>query len=551
MSSLRAPGLGPIVGHTTDRTCRLWIQAPAAEDGKHAAEEDRRTFGVLAVTARAGVAIPPAERPLFYFRLRREFDRTGTFVLGEEASLGGRGQPYPLTPDTEYRVRVASLAVDDAWDNDACVASDLLAERLPAPSVWAAAIDNLPAELCEATFRTDPPLGAVGDSLAFLLGSCRYPGLLWKVKESDAIFGPMAAEVQTTRHGARPRLVIMAGDQIYADTYHRLVPVGLADTHEEFTARYQAAFGSANMRRLLRSVPTYMILDDHEIEDNWSQGRITGPGKKILFNLAIGAYLSYQWSHGPRSFGRRLYYQFASAGYPFFVLDTRTQRAVDEDSDSLEDNHLLGRPSLSPDEPNQLDILCDWLRDQQRDRGDAPKFIVTASVFAPSHVASIKHDRARARSDSWPAFPATRRRLLRAIVDHGVQNVVFLAGDVHCAAVAQMWFTGPDVAHLRAYCVVSSAFYWPFPFADGDPADFVHDSTDPRTRDSFAVSDAVTMDYRAWNFTQDDNFCRLTVDRPNHRLIVEVLGRDGRPITSRGPLRRPVDLTSSLDLAPW
>lgn len=53
-----------------------------------------------------------------------------------------------------------------------------------------------------------------------------------------------------------------------------------------------------------------------------------------------------------------------------------------------------------------------------------------------------------------------------------------------------------------------------------------------------------------------DRTCRLwiatlTVDRPNHRLIVEVLGRDGRPITSRGPLRRPVDLTSSLDLAPW
>lgn len=551
MSSLRAPGLGPIVGHTTDRSCRLWIQAPAAEEGKHAAEEDRRTFGVLAVVARAGVPIPPAERPVFYFRLRREFDRTGTFVLGEEPSLGGRGQTYLLTPDTEYRVRVASLAVDDAWDNDVSIPSDLLAERLPPPNVWAAVIDNLPADACEAVFRTYPAAGAVGDTLSFLLGSCRYPGLLWKVKESDAIFGPMCAEVHTTRHEARPSFVIMAGDQIYADTYNRHIPLGLADTHEEFTSRYQAAFGSANMRRLLRSVPNYMILDDHEIEDNWAQDRIRSPGRKILFNLAIGAYLSYQWSHGPRSFGRRLYYQFASAGYPFFVLDTRTQRTIDEDTGNLDDNHLLGRPSLSDDEPNQLDILCDWLRDQQNDRGDAPKFIVTSSVFAPAHVASIKNDAARARSDSWPAFPSTRRRLLRTIVDHGVQNVVFLAGDVHCAAVAQMWFRGPNADHLRAYCVVSSAFYWPFPFADGDPSDFVHDSTDARTRDSFAVSEQVTMDYRAWNFTQDDNFCRLTVDRKGHRLLVEVLGRDGKHITSRGPLRRPVDLTSALDLAPW
>ena len=30
-------------------------------------------------------------------------------------------------------------------------------------------------------------------------------------------------------------------DQIYADSYHRSVPVGLADTHAEFTARYQQA----------------------------------------------------------------------------------------------------------------------------------------------------------------------------------------------------------------------------------------------------------------------------------------------------------------------
>lgn len=550
MSSLRPPGLGPIVGHTTDRSCRLWIQAPGVEDGKQAAEEDRRTFGVLAVTARGGVSIPPAERPVFYFRLRREFDRTGTFVLGEEASLGGRGEVYALEPDTEYRVRVASLAVDDAWDNDASIPSDLLAERLPAPRVWSAAIDDLPAD-CEASFRTFPPAGQTADALAFLLGSCRYPGLLWKIKESDQIFAPMCAELQAARHGARPRFVMMAGDQIYADSFNRHVPLGLADSHEEFTGRYRQAFGSANMRRLLRGGANYMILDDHEIEDNWAADRLRSPGRKLLFNLAIGAYMSYQWSHGPRSFGRRLFYQFTAGGYPFFVLDTRTQRTLDEEAGTLEDNHLLGRPALDPNEPNQLELVCQWLRDQQADRGDAPKFIVTAGVFVPNAVASLRSDKARMKSDSWPAFPATRRALLRTIVEHGVQNVVFLAGDVHCSQVAQMWFTGPNAGHLRAYSVVSSAFYWPFPFADGDPADFVHDSTDPRTRDSFAVSEHVTMDYRAWNFTQEDNFCRLTVDRAGHRLIVEVLGRDGMHVTTRGPLRTPVDLTSALDLAPW
>lgn len=553
MSSLRAPGLGPIVGHTTDRSCRLWIQAPLSEPSKRAAEEDRRTLGVLVVTARAGVPIAPAQRPVFYFRLRREFDRTGTFVLGEERSLGERGEPYRLEPDTEYRVRVASLALDDSFDNDARVPSDELVDLLPTPQVWAGMIDQLPAEACEAVVRTHPPAGECAEGLAFLIGSCRYPGLLWKRKESDQIFKPMADELEIERGGQRPRLTLMVGDQIYADTFHASIPVGLADTHAEFNDRYQCAFGSLNMRRLLRSGPNYMILDDHEIEDNWSQCRIRRPNKKLLFNLAIGAYLSYQWSHGPRNYGLRLYYSFEAAGYPFFVLDTRTQRYLDDVPHTLADNHLLGRPSLDPNEPGQLDILCDWLVEQQQRRGNAPKFIVTASVFVPNPVSSAGKATVAAieATDSWPAFPNTRRRILQTIVQHGVQNVVFLSGDVHCSQVARLDFRGAGSEQLRAYSIVSSAFYWPFPFADGDPADYVHDSLDPRTPDTFTISDGVTMDYRAWNFTQEDNFCRVTLGRAHHQLVVELIGRDGKHITTRGPLRLPVDFTSVLDLAPW
>lgn len=99
----------------------------------------------------------------------------------------------------------------------------------------------------------------------------------------------------------------MVGDQVYADTLNRFVPIGLADTYEEFQERYKTAFGSPNMRRLLRAAPTYMTLDDHEIEDNWTQDRLGEEGKHRLFNIAIGAYMSYRWSHGPRSDGRLLY----------------------------------------------------------------------------------------------------------------------------------------------------------------------------------------------------------------------------------------------------
>ena len=96
----------------------------------------------------------------------------------------------------------------------------------------------------------------------------------------------------------------MVGDQIYADKMNRAIPLGRADSPSEFHERYVTAFGSPNMRHLLRTVPTYMILDDHEIEDNWVQGRIKDHDKRNLFQTAISAYLSYQWIHSPRNFDK-------------------------------------------------------------------------------------------------------------------------------------------------------------------------------------------------------------------------------------------------------
>src|SRR4051812_30684215 len=118
MSALRPPGLGPLIGHTTHSTCRLWIQAADPDDRIGALAANRRTVGVLGVvnsTDQVEVA--------YYFRLQREFDRTGTFVLGADVALGWhaadgvapeqQGKPFILQPDTSYRVRMATLTIDD------------------------------------------------------------------------------------------------------------------------------------------------------------------------------------------------------------------------------------------------------------------------------------------------------------------------------------------------------------------------------------------------------------------------------------------------------
>lgn len=562
MSGIRPPGLGPIVGHTTDRTCRVWIRADDPADKGAALDADRRTLGLVAVLAANGkdLARPTAH----YFRLHREFDRTGSFDLGVDVGIVARAtrarvKAQALEPDTEYTAVLATLTLDDPFPDQEEVENDVLSDRLPPAEAWLEDLRKLGRENpkdTQAIFRTFPDSAKTQGQLGFVLGSCRYPGLLWKAKRADRIFGPMLTEVQgQADHRRGPcSLALMVGDQIYADKFNRLIPIDLADTFEEFQDRYREAFGSPHMRELLRRTPTYMILDDHEIEDNWAQDRIRDAAKRRLFNLAIGAYMSYQWSHSPRNWGRRLYYKFDCGGYPFFVLDTRTQRYLDDVADDLGDNHLLGRPALGGDEPNQLSRLLDWLKQQQATRKNIPKFIVSSSVFVPNPMSA----RVRANikklegSDSWPAFPTTRRALLDCIVENRIQNVVFLSGDIHCSNVAAMRFSGsPDAEKLRAFSVTSSALYWPFPFADGDPSDYVHNSREAGQEDSFELSNGITMDYEAWNFTQEDNYCRIDLDRTKTEIRVRAFNDDGTLI------RREIDdgdgppIDSTLKLAPW
>ncbi len=562
MSSLRAPGLGPIVGHTSDRTCRLWIRAGDPEDAGAELSSERRTLGVITVLEKEGKRLGESA-PVHYFRLHREFDRTGTFNLGADVDMGEAWPPganaavYRLQPDSEYRVRMGTLTVDDPFANDKVLPDEAIRERLPDPAVWRPDLWKLNPRRSDAVFRTLPAAGKAADRLVFLLGSCRYPGLLWKIKQADEIFGPMHDQATAGRASARPSLVLMVGDQIYADMLNRHIPIGLADTYEEFQERYLTAFGSRNMRRLLSSIPTYMILDDHEIEDNWTQDRLRERSKRVLFNIAINAYMSYQWSHGPRNYGRRLYYDFEAAGYPFFVLDTRTQRFKDDVEDELADNHMLGRPSFDPDEPGQLDRLLAWLRRQQEDRADVPKFIVSSSVFAPNPMSARESAAAqrRNRSDSWPAFPATRKAILECIANSDgknriIRNVVFLSGDIHCSNVAEIKLTGaPGAEEIKIFSVTSSAFYWPFPFADGEPADYVHDSA--RQGDSFRFGDGLTMDYTAKNFVQEDNFCRLEVDRTKAEIVVRVFDSEGRAAEKRDAGGRRRKVVARLKLDSW
>lgn len=505
-SALRSPVLGPIVGHTTSTSTNIWIRGSDTDDN--------RTVGIAALFLGNDYQIGHSK----YFRLKREYDRTGVATFEN------------LQPNSTYVVKTGILILE-TLDPDEVLEDDEVFDQLPPAEGWLKQLEGLPEE-ASASFLTFS--GTIENQISFVFGSCRYPGLLWLKKKADKIFGSILQRIIYPIAGDEvPKLFLMVGDQIYADTLPKDLSISVADTEAEFRERYTSAFGAPNTRALLSKIPTYMILDDHEIEDNWVMGRLhKSPDKRLLFNMAIKSYLSYQWVHSPRNFGNSLYYSFESEGFPFFVLDGRTQRIRDDDDEDLTDNHLLGRPGKGNKYKGQIDHLCDWFIDKQKSQGDRPKFIVSASVFVPNEVTTTKGPLQKSKDDSWAAFPNTRRQLLLCIIENKIQNVVFLSGDIHCSNVAEMEFfdTQGMKSNISAFSITSSAFYWPYPFADGNPLDYVHDSN--KENDNFSVSNDWEMRYKAWNFQQEDNFSQVDIDWKLKKLIVRTFDSNGGALDS-------------------
>jgi alkaline phosphatase D len=81
----------------------------------------------------------------------------------------------------------------------------------------------------------------------------------------------------------------------------------------------------------------------------------------------------------------------------------------------------------------------------------------------------------------------------------------------------------------------------------------VHDSRAKDQSDTFKIDAQHTMDYRAWNFTQEDNFCRVDLDPASHSLKVTTLNKKGEVIRKRNWRGEAVGTptVAELKLAPW
>lgn len=354
----------------------------------------------------------------------------------------------------EARAKLLELLAEDREALDRGVVRIRLADAPQASSQ--AARSAFPANA--------PPV----EETVFAVASCQYPAGMIDRDVAHASYRRLAERLQSRAgHKARPDFLLLLGDQIYADATAGLFdPTARFDRFERPHDVFQELLTHLNIGSLAR---IYMMLDDHEIEDNWEPP--PGGGTDPLLVEAREHYIRQRRLFGPDLLPaagdyQPLWYPIASEAVPFFVADTRTEREARKAA-TIESARIMRQ--------EQLEALQAWLRAQPPDR---PKFIASGSILLPRRLRAVRsHPAAALRSDAWDGYPASLHRLLAFIADHQIRNVVFLSGEEHLSCVARARIQPPGGRPAATiHSVHSSPLHAPFPFANSVAADLaMHD----------------------------------------------------------------------------
>jgi len=288
--------------------------------------------------------------------------------------------------------------------------------------------------------------------VSLVASSCRWPGTPFERDAVDALASRMLPHLEDER---RPvDALVLLGDQIYADATANLAET--TEKAERGQARYRAAWEGRCTSALLRQLPTWLVLDDHEFGDN--QEGSSGP----VFEEGFEAAMAYQWRWRERRPGpafrtddkplRGFWYEFAIGGLPAFAADTRSERGTR--GADWRQSPLMG--------DSQLEAIKRWLREHR----DTPKFLCSGSVLGVPERRVLEAPSLARHADDWTGYPATWQELARFIVAERIRNLVFLSGDYHLSAVAELEIQAGGAPPVRAVSVVASGWIATLPFAN-------------------------------------------------------------------------------------
>ncbi|MFG3120895.1 alkaline phosphatase D family protein [Streptomyces sp. NPDC048201] len=342
---------------------------------------------------------------------------------------------------------------------------------------------------------------APDDALRVAFGSCR-----WAAPPADGGHDPAGPDALDTlaaelaAGGERPDILLLLGDQVYADetseeTRRRLAagrdldeaPGAQVANYEEYTGLYRESWLDPEVRWLLSTVPSCMIFDDHDVIDDWNTSaswltdmRATPWWRERLLS-GLMSYWVYQHigNLSPHDLAADpLYAAVTSAADGTDALRAYAAEAeADSASTRWSYRRDLGRVRVVIVDSRAARVLAEgeramldpeeerWVREQVlEDRGACDHLLIGTSL--PWLMPHLVHDaeawdaalcrgergarwarfgerlRRGADLEHWAAFPASFTALADLIAEAGSgpeapATISVLSGDVHHAYVAE------------------------------------------------------------------------------------------------------------------
>ncbi|MFD3503062.1 alkaline phosphatase D family protein [Streptomyces sp. NPDC058676] len=369
------------------------------------------------------------------------------------------------------------------------------------------------------------------DDVRVAFGSCRWASP--PTGEKDPV-GPdaldtLAARMVSEPEGERPDVLLLLGDQVYADettdaTRRWLAarrdlsdPPGseVAD-YEEYTHLYYESWLDPEVRWLLSTVPSCMIFDDHDVIDDWNTSaawledmRATGWWQERL----MSGLMSY-WVHQHlgnmtpdelaadpvyaavrdtpdgtdvlRAFAARADTDSPSVRWSYrrdfgrvrlLMVDSRAARVLDEERRSMLDpGEAKWVREQTLDAPGSYDHLLigtslPWLLPQLVHDAEAWNAALCRGEKGARWARFGEDLRRKADLEHWAAFPESFTALAELIAEAGSgpeapATILVLSGDVHHAYVAEpKWRSGAPSPDARVFQLTCSPVHNSIPLS--------------------------------------------------------------------------------------
>ncbi|MFJ6723851.1 alkaline phosphatase D family protein [Streptomyces sp. NPDC091281] len=381
--------------------------------------------------------------------------------------------------------------------------------HLDGERVWPPADSPFPPSVITApgVESGDAGDGDGGAAVRVAFGSCRWaspPG-----GEKDPV-GPDALDSLATRiaadpDGERPDVLLLLGDQVYADetsdrTQRRIAsrrtleeaPGSEVADYEEYTWLYYESWLDPEVRWLLSTVPSCMIFDDHDVIDDWntSAAWLTDMRGTAWWRERILSGLMSYWVHqhlgnlSPAELAADPLYAAVRATPDATTVLREFASRADEEPSSVRWSYRrdFGRVRLLMVDSRAARVLQEderamidpgeeaWLREQALDARESYDHLLVGTSL-PWLLPHLVHDaeawdaalcrgergarwarwgekiRRAADLEHWAAFPDSFARLTALLAEVGTgerapASVLVLSGDVHHAYVAEPRWPG-------------------------------------------------------------------------------------------------------------